>query len=387
MHPSRPEPPPGSGADALEASPDAAEASLLREGERLRPWHLNVEITGRLGTRDFLEPVAASTPGAFYDPGPGFRWLMKRLFPTGLQGRSVLDCACNCGAYLFLAREMGAGECLGFDVREHWIEQARFLSRARSAPSDGIRFEVCDLYDVPALELERFDVVLFRGILYHLPDPIEGLRIAADLTGELMILSTASRRGFPDGALVAGEESRTRLLSGVHGLQWYPTGPAVLARMLEWAGLSAIRHGPWYKAPGSGAGIDNIGIYAAREEAVFEDFDSQRPGGHLGRIREVVRTLTPPESTVLVASGGDDRVLEQITGLDGRTALHFPPADAVDESSALDELYRRGAGYILFSPATFRWLEEREAFRHQLQGRSSVVVDEDACRLLALRRE
>ena len=77
---------------------------------------------------------------------------MERLgaiFPRGLEGRTVMDCACNCGAYLFWSKEPGAGECFGFDAREHWIAQARFLAEHRTQPSDGMRFEVCDLYDLP----------------------------------------------------------------------------------------------------------------------------------------------------------------------------------------------------------------------------------------------
>ena len=122
---------------AMEGTASASGSTLHAEGVRLRPWHLNVSIGPGLSTRDFLEEEAARTPGSFYDPTPGFSWLLRRLYPDGLEGRSVLDCACNCGAYLFLAKELGAGECLGFDVREHWIEQARFLARNRSARPTG----------------------------------------------------------------------------------------------------------------------------------------------------------------------------------------------------------------------------------------------------------
>ena len=48
-----------------------------------------------------------------------------------MEGRRVLDCACNCGYFLFWSRELGAGEGLGFDAREHWIRQARFLAAHR----------------------------------------------------------------------------------------------------------------------------------------------------------------------------------------------------------------------------------------------------------------
>ncbi len=61
----------------------------------------------------------------------------------------MLDCACNCGAYLFWAKDEGAGRCRGFDVRAHWIDQARFLQRHRQGPNEDMRFEVMDLMDLP----------------------------------------------------------------------------------------------------------------------------------------------------------------------------------------------------------------------------------------------
>ena len=101
----------------------------------------------------------------------------------------MLDCACNCGAYLFLCKDHGAGECFGFDVREQWIRQARWLLEHRAGDHTGMRFEVHDLLDLPGLGLEQFDVVLFRGIIYHLADPIEGLRIAAGMARELLVMT------------------------------------------------------------------------------------------------------------------------------------------------------------------------------------------------------
>ncbi len=133
------------------------------------------------------------------------------------------------GGYSFLARESGAGRCFGFDARQHWIDQARFVSGCRQY--EEMTFEVHDL------DLEPFDVTFFNGLLYHLPDPIRGLKIAADLTRELIFVDTSTREGMPDGHLAMENESKELLLSGIYGLNWLPTGPDVLRRMLEWAGF------------------------------------------------------------------------------------------------------------------------------------------------------
>jgi len=47
--------------------------------------------------------------------------------------------------------------------------------------------------DVPDLTVERvgtFDVVLFLGVFYHLFDPIDGLRRAASLAREVLVVVT-----------------------------------------------------------------------------------------------------------------------------------------------------------------------------------------------------
>ena len=222
-------------------------ASQLREEiVRLGPWHLRVEVTPEVSTGVWLEVPPETQPeshGRIEFGNPRNRWMadMLRIYPNGLEGRSVLDCACNCGAYLFWAKELGAGKCFGFDVREHWINQARFLLEHREGPKDDVSFAVCDLYDLPQLELDPFDVTLFNGIFYHVPDPMRGVKIVADLTRELIQISTSTRHDLPDGVLAADTESDEWLMYGVYGLNWLPTGPDVMSRILRWAQFPETR--------------------------------------------------------------------------------------------------------------------------------------------------
>ena len=99
--------------------------SVHEEGRALGPWHLGVQITKELNTSD-LQPEIAPHGHSVHliDPTAKFTELLRRLFPNGLEGRSVLDCACNCGAYLFLCKDHGAGECLGFDVRDSLVNES-----------------------------------------------------------------------------------------------------------------------------------------------------------------------------------------------------------------------------------------------------------------------
>lgn len=246
------------------------ETRLTEEILKLGPWHLDVEVVPGLTTRAWVDAGGEEQfdlgDSHFESPGNGFKDLLSELYPGGLDGRAVLDCACNCGGYLFWARECGAGRCFGFDVREHWIRQARFLREHRTG-GDDIEFEVRDLYDVPQLQLQPFDITVFKGIFYHLPEPVGGLRLAADLTRELLVLDTATCTDREDGAMVAEFESRDLLMSGVHGLAWRPTGPQVLEGILEFLGFEATQVITWI--PETAPGWGRVTMLAARDPALL----------------------------------------------------------------------------------------------------------------------
>jgi tRNA (mo5U34)-methyltransferase len=255
---------------------------LREEIIRLGPWHYDIEVTPEISTRVWQEAPPGTYPESFgpvtvTDVEQPFVYKLRRQYPDGLEGRTILDCACNCGAYLFWAKEYGAGESFGFDIREHWINQARFLVEHRTEASDGIRFEVSDLYDIPDVGLEPFDITLFNGIFYHLPDPIMGLKIAADLTKDLLVVNTATRSGFPDGLLAVEEESREFILDGVYGLMWRPTGPEVIERILRWLGF-ADTFVTWWKKEALQPGWGRLEILGSRTPGGLEAF---RIGGPL----------------------------------------------------------------------------------------------------------
>jgi len=255
-------------------SPD----SLREEIRRLGPWHYDVHVTDGISTHVAHEegpgtdPLGASV--SFLDVRPSFMSTLSRVYPNGLAGRTMLDCACNCGAYLFWAKEFGAGACFGSDVREFWIRQARFLLEHRDGPQDDLRFEVADLYDLKRFSLEPFDVTFFGGIFYHLPDPVSGLKMATDLTRELIIINTATWNGLPDGMLVAADESKEQLLSGVYGLNWFPTGPAVLARILKFLGFPETRLHWWQtETVDQPSEMGRLQLFAARDRSTFAHLD------------------------------------------------------------------------------------------------------------------
>ena len=247
--------------------------SLRSQIERLGPWHHDVEVAPGLttaGIRNATHPDQRFDQ--HYSPDQACSRVLNSVFPEGLRGRSVLDCACNSGGYSIAAARHGGGRGFAFDARQFWVDQAEFLARQCGAPDLTVR--CCELRDLPGLSLDPFDVTFFNGIFYHLPDPVAGLKIAADLTKELLIVNTAVLPRREPG-LVLNLESPTHVLSGVDHVAWLPTGPVVMQQLLTWCGFKHTRiDAYWSYEP---KGWKRLQMFAARDEATFAAYDRARP--------------------------------------------------------------------------------------------------------------
>jgi tRNA (mo5U34)-methyltransferase len=245
--------------------------ALRQEIRSLGPWHYDIEVAPGVRTGEKVPP--GTYPREFgkptvFDPFPTVDLLIDSVYGGDLAGRTMLDCACNAGAYLFRGAQRGAGPSFGFDVREHWINQARFLQR--HLPGDSIEFEVRDLLTLRERGLPQFDITLFMGIFYHLPDPVAGLKIAADHTRELLVLNTAVDPRKLD-ALVLNREGVKPVMSGVHELAWLPTSENVLRSILAWCGFPHARV-VWYQARTDWKA--RIHMFAARDAGVLARYDA-----------------------------------------------------------------------------------------------------------------
>lgn len=153
-----------------------------------------------------------------------------------------------------------------------------------------MRFEVIDLYDLPKLGLEPFDVTLFKGIFYHLPDPIRGLKVATDLTREVLILDTALRTDLPDGMLAASSEDTEGVMSGVYGLNWHLTGPGVLEHVLRWMGFADVKLVSLRPNPRR-ENLGRLRMVASREEGFLPEYG---PTSRAARSDTVLKDLEIP---------------------------------------------------------------------------------------------
>lgn len=246
--------------------------------EKMGPWHHRIEIRNGIFTGSSSQEDPTGAPVSYLDAVQAFKAATQHVLPNGMEGRSFLDCACNCGGYSFAAKDSGAVRAYGFDIRDHWIDQAKFVQEHRAADSSGIQFENADLLDVQSAAGE-FDITWFSGIFYHLPDPVAGLKIAADSTKELIFLNTdclnQEEGGEERPGLSYKLEGDKQLMSGVYRLSWLPSGPKVLCGILAWLGFPETRIYHWTETPGTNHNgrpfSARIALVAAREEGRLQD--------------------------------------------------------------------------------------------------------------------
>jgi tRNA (mo5U34)-methyltransferase len=153
-------------------SPGAAAPEIAALG----PWFHNLHLPGGIET-------APDHPlGDF----PAFKWRdIATHLPRDLSGWTALDIGCNAGFYSFELARRGA-EVVGIDADEHYLRQARWARRRLGAP---IAFRRQTVYDLARSD-ERFDLVLFMGVLYHLRHPLLALDLVAGMAERLVVLQT-----------------------------------------------------------------------------------------------------------------------------------------------------------------------------------------------------
>jgi tRNA (mo5U34)-methyltransferase len=157
------------------------EPALRARIEALAPWFQNMKLGGIWTAPDhFLGDY----------PGEKFSRFAPHL-PADLGGASVLDIGCNAGFYSIEMKRRGAGRVLGVDSDPRYLAQARLASDTLGFAD--IEFRQLDVYDVGALG-ERFDLVIFMGVLYHLRHPLLALDLIREhVAGDLLLFQSMQR--------------------------------------------------------------------------------------------------------------------------------------------------------------------------------------------------
>jgi len=208
----------------------------------LGPWFHNLHLP------DGLETCPEHWAGDF----PRWKWLeFESHIPSDMMGWRVLDVGCNAGFYSFELARRGA-DVLGIDIDSHYLAQARWAAERFGLTN--VRFECCPLYELDTAE--RFDLVVFMGVFYHLRYPLLALDLLARLQPRLMVFQTLTQ-GAGEACPEAGEDcdfrTRDRLarpnwphLAFVETTfcgdptNWWVPNRAAVAGMLRAAGFDVI---------------------------------------------------------------------------------------------------------------------------------------------------
>jgi tRNA (mo5U34)-methyltransferase len=152
--------------------------SLAERVAELAPWFHDIDLGNGVTTAPdhFLPDYPASK----------FRRFAHAL-PADLSGKTVLDIGCNAGFYSIEMARRGAARVVGIDSDDRYLAQARL-----AAETLGFSIELRNLsvYDVAALG-ERFDLVIFMGVLYHLRHPLLALDLIREhVAGDMLLFQT-----------------------------------------------------------------------------------------------------------------------------------------------------------------------------------------------------
>jgi tRNA (mo5U34)-methyltransferase len=154
--------------------------AIRRRVAELGEWFHNLDLHG-----------VQTAPNHFLGDYPTIKWSrFAHAIPADLSGKSVLDIGCNAGFYSIEMKRRGAARVVGIDSDESYLAQARFASDVCGVEIEWRRLSV---YEVAKLG-ERFDLVLFMGVLYHLRHPLLALDLLREhVVGERLLFQSMLR--------------------------------------------------------------------------------------------------------------------------------------------------------------------------------------------------
>jgi len=151
--------------------------------EKLSPWFHNIHL-----------PSGEQTAkNHFLGDFPSFKWeKIKYHLPKNLEGYKVLDIGCNAGFYSIELAKLGA-DVLAIDIDDHYLKQAKWIAKQFGLESK-IQFKKMQIYDLAHAE-EKYDLIWFMGVFYHLRYPLLALDILSRITDKYLVFQTYSLPG------------------------------------------------------------------------------------------------------------------------------------------------------------------------------------------------
>ncbi len=103
-------------------------------------------------------------------------------------GKTILDLGCGDGTYTLEFQTLGVKEVVGVDPASVAIDAANAKARKLGIDTT-VKFEVGNIYQLESyLATNRFDCIVLRGVLHHLPDPARAIASLTSFNGTLVVL-------------------------------------------------------------------------------------------------------------------------------------------------------------------------------------------------------
>lgn len=218
--------------------------AIQQKIDLLAPWFHNLHLPDGTQTAPY-HPL-----GDF----PSFKWKQIVEYLPKIKGWSVLDVGCNAGFYTFELAKRGA-LVTGIDIDRHYLKQALWALKIFGLSSTA-SFKKMQIYELAHYN-QKYDLVWFMGVFYHLRYPLLALDIISRVTSKILVFQTMCLPGQIDyvenknvslfNREVMNQEGWPRLAFVEHSVEddptnwWVPNHSAVEA-MLRETGFDIIAH-------------------------------------------------------------------------------------------------------------------------------------------------
>ena len=176
-------------------------------------------------------------PGIFTPGVQDTEGLLSRInIPEDLTGYRVLDIGARDGLYSFECEKRGAAEVIALD---YTTPDVTGFNVAKQLLNSKVKWVTSNVYQIDQLNLGKFDLVLFLGVIYHLRHPylaIDKIYDVLKLGGKVIVESHILDGGFVDenGNWINLQELNPRL-SRLNIAQIYDAGRLVNDKSNAWA--------------------------------------------------------------------------------------------------------------------------------------------------------